>query len=47
MKLPDVEGVIILVVRQVMTDKFDNQPDGSISLKRVYYNQAAKLKLIR
>ncbi|WP_181040171.1 hypothetical protein [Paremcibacter congregatus] len=46
-KLPDVTGDIILVVRQVMTDKFDNQPDGSISLKRIYYHQGAKLKLVR
>jgi len=46
-KLPDVEGIIILVVRQVMTDKYDNQSDGSISLKRVYYHQAAKLNLIK
>lgn len=44
-KLPDVEGDIILVVRQFMTDKMDQQKDGSVSLKRVYYHQAAKLHL--
>lgn len=46
-RLPNIEGVIMLVVRQVMTDKYDNQADGSISLKRVYYHQAAKLNLVR
>lgn len=45
--LPDVEGEIILVVRQVMHDKMDKTDDGGISLKRVYYHQAAKLNLVR
>lgn len=45
--LPDVEGEIYLVVRQVMHDKMDALPDGSISLARVYYHQAAKLNLVR
>jgi hypothetical protein len=45
--LPDIEGTILLVVRQVMTDKLDPLPDGSVSLKRIYYHQAAKLKLVR
>lgn len=45
--LPDVEGEIILVVRQVMHDKMDETNDGGISLKRVYYHQAAKLNLVR
>lgn len=45
--LPDIEGTIILVVRQVMHDKFDKMPDGSVSLKRVYYHQAAKLELVK
>lgn len=45
--LPDVEGEIILVVRQVMRDKMDAADDGGISLTRVYYHQAAKLDLVR
>ena len=45
--LPDVEGEIILVVRQVMRDKMDPTDDGGISLARVYYHQAAKLELVR
>jgi len=45
--LPDIEGEIYLVVRQVMHDKFDKMEDGSVSLRRVYYHQAAKLKLVR
>jgi hypothetical protein len=45
--LPDVEGSIILVVRQVMHDKMDATDDGDISLRRVYYHQAAKLELVR
>ena len=45
--LPDIEGTILLVVRQVMTDKLDPMPDGRVSLKRIYYHQAAKLKLVR
>ena len=44
--LPDVEGEIILVVRQVMTDKFDKQEDGSVGLKRIYYHQAIKINLV-
>jgi len=46
-QLPVIEGEIILVVRQVMRDKFDKMEDGSVSLKRVYYHQAAKLNLVR
>jgi len=46
-QLPDIEGEIILVVRQVMHDKFDVMEDGSVSLKRVYYHQGAKLKLVK
>lgn len=46
-QLPDIEGEIILVVRQVMHDKFDVMKDGSVSLKRVYYHQGAKLKLVK
>jgi len=46
-KLPDMEGDLILVVRQLMTDKLDQQQDGSVSLKRVYYHQAAKLHLVK
>ena len=46
-QLPDTPGVIILVVRQVMHDKFDVMEDGSVSLRRVYYHQGAKLKLVR
>lgn len=45
--LPDVEGEIILVVRQVMHDKMDATDDGGVSLTRVYYHQAAKLELVR
>ena len=45
--LPDIEGTILLVVRQIMTDKLDHMPDGSVSLKRIYYHQAAKLELVR
>ena len=45
--LPDVEGEIILVVRQIMHDKFDRNADGSVSLGRIYYHQAAKLNLVR
>ena len=46
-RLPDIEGTILLVVRQVMTDKLDPMPDGTVSLKRIYYHQAAKLELVR
>ena len=46
-QLPDIEGEIILVVRQVMHDKFDVMEDDSVSLKRVYYHQGAKLKLVK
>lgn len=45
--LPDVEGDIILVVRQVMRDKMDPADGGGISLSRVYYHQAAKLELVK
>ena len=45
--LPDVEGEIYLVVRQVMHDKFDVNDDGTVSLARVYYHQAAKLNLVK
>ena len=45
--LPDVEGDIILVVRQIMHDKIDATDDGGVSLARVYYHQAAKLNLVR
>jgi hypothetical protein len=45
--LPDIEGEIILVVRQVMTDKLDLNDDGSVSLKRIYYHQATKINLVR
>ncbi len=44
--LPEITGTIILVVRQIMTDKMDVQADGSVSLKRIYYHQAAKLELV-
>ncbi len=46
-QLPDIEGEIILVVRQVMHDKIDVLDDGRVSLKRVYYHQAAKLNLVK
>lgn len=45
--LPDVEGAIILVVRQVMRDKMDPAEGGGISLTRVYYHQAARLELVQ
>jgi hypothetical protein len=45
--LPDFEGEIFLVVRQVMHDKFDINDDGTVSLKRVYYHQATKLNLVK
>lgn len=43
--LPEITGDVILVVRQVMTDKLDKEKDGSVGLGRVYYHQAAKLHL--
>ena len=46
-QLPDIEGEIVLVVRQVMFDKMDLEDDGSVSLRRVYYHQAAKLNLVK
>lgn len=46
-RMPDLEGEIILVVRQVMYDKMDVNNDGSVSLTRVYYHQAAKLNLVK
>ena len=45
--LPDLEGDIILVVRQVMRDKTEVLDDGMIDLSQVYYHQAAKLTLER
>ena len=45
--LPDLEGEIILVVRQIMHGKFDKNADGTVSLKRIYYHQAARLKPVR
>ncbi len=45
--LPDVEGEIYLVIRQVMHDKFDMQDDGSVDLRRIYYHQASKLVLTK
>lgn len=45
--LPDFEGEIYLVVRQVMHDKFDINDDGTVSLARVYYHQATKLNLVK
>ena len=45
-QLPDIEGTIYLVVRQVMTDKLDAMEDGSVSLRRIYYHQATKLELV-
>ncbi|MCJ9427918.1 hypothetical protein [Kordiimonas marina] len=46
-KLPDIEGDIILVVRQVMRDKVHVAADGSADLSEAYYHQAAKLRLVR
>lgn len=43
--LPDVEGEIFLVIRQVMHDKFDVREDGSVDLRRIYYHAASKLNL--
>lgn len=43
--LPDVEGEIFLVIRQVMHDKFDVRDDGSLDLRRIYYHAASKLSL--
>lgn len=45
--LPDTLGVIYLVVRQVMHDKFDVNDDGTVNLARVYYHQATKLNLVK
>ncbi len=45
-QLPEITGDVILVVRQVMTDKLDIEDDGTVGLGRVYYHQAAKLHLI-
>lgn len=45
-QLPDITGDVILVVRQIMHDKFDEMPDGTVSLARIYYHQAAKLHLV-
>lgn len=46
-KLINVALPNILVVRQVVHDKFGVNKDGSVSLKRVYYHQEAKLNLVR
>lgn len=46
-KLINVALPNILVVRQVVHDKFDVNKDSSVSLKRVYYHQEAKLNLVR
>jgi len=45
--LPNIEGAVYLVVRQVMTDRMEELADGTISLDRVYYHQAAKLNLVK
>jgi len=45
--LPDIEGDIYLVVRQIMTDQIQKMEDGSARLDRVYYHQTAKLSLKR
>ncbi|MCK5041475.1 MAG: hypothetical protein KAR62_04240 [Sphingomonadales bacterium] len=45
-QLPEITGDVILVVRQVMTDKLDIEDDGTVGLGRVYYHQAAKLHLV-
>ncbi|MFC4349257.1 hypothetical protein ACFO5Q_15500 [Kordiimonas lipolytica] len=46
-KLPDIEGDIMLIARQVMRDKMIVNDDGSVDLSEVYYHQAAKLHLVR
>lgn len=46
-RLPDIEGEIILVVRQIMTDNTETLGDGSVDISRVYYHQGAKLKLVK
>ena len=44
--LPDVEGDVVLVIRQVMDDKLHFDPaTGDVNLSRVYYHQAAKFHL--
>jgi hypothetical protein len=46
--LPDVEGDVILVVRQIMDDKLHFDPvTGDVNLSRVYYHQAAKFHLTK
>jgi|GEM_PF-1136502 len=45
--LPDIEGDIMLIARQVMRDKMIVNDDGSVDLSEVYYHQAAKLHLVR
>ena len=45
--LPNLEGDIYLVVRQVMTDRIEEQEDGSVRLDLVYYHQATKLNLVK
>jgi len=47
-KLPDIEGDIILVIRQVMRDKMIvDEDNGEVDLSEVYYHQAAKLHLTK
>lgn len=46
-RLPDIEGEIILVVRQIMTGRTETLGDGSVDISRVYYHQASKLKLVK
>jgi hypothetical protein len=45
--LPDIEGDMILIVRQVMRDKMVIAEDDSVDLSQTYYHQAAKLHLVR
>lgn len=45
-QLPQITDDVILVVRQIMTDKLDHEDDGTVGLGRVYYHQAAKLHLV-
>lgn len=46
-KLPNIEGDIMLIVRQVMRDKMIVREDGSVDLSVAYYHQASKLHLVR
>lgn len=46
--LPDVEGDVIMVIKQVMDDKLHFDPvTGDVDLSRVYYYQAAKFHLTK